>query len=507
MVRDTRGVKATGLQGDASVDVIEIIDDGTDAFGDRVPNTTIYDSGGPRWVGPVAALALIAIIGYGVATSASDNGAPQVVPASSTTAVPTTSPAPTTTVAAPLVPYYAADPPREFRVQFANIQDPQDAYYGGGSYQLWAKPDATAASESWFSVESFDGSGPGTFAMDSYRIQADQMSIAISRPPGGLSIAQFSPAGRASVSMTSFGLDENEIARVAQAVRIARNIIQFSDRAVVEGYELISTVQPWAVIQGIPVENLSYSDDGGPSAGFGIIVSQRHPSDESGSDLDRETALRFLLDNTVPFDVGGNDAIAGNVLGQDNYSLATWTAGDHIVTVSGSMPVAQLISIAQTVHEISSEEWSGVVFQAAGHRGDNNFGNYDQSDAVTISFGTDANAEPWTIEAASATYGDQHQIVWQWDRAGFGSETGDTAQITTVVDDKRTYVLAELPRAIAATAQLQVTRDGLDLILVPFADPYPDLDRTVSAYAFSEPTNFTAQIVGADGAVLAIWPS
>ena len=103
--------------------------------------------------------------------------------------------------------------------------------------------------------------------------------------------------------------------------------------------------------------------------------------------------------------------------------------------------------------------------------------------------------------------GDQHQIVWQWDGAGFGTYTGDTAKIISVVDDKRTYVFAALPRAIAATAHLQVARDGLDPISVPFADTTPALDRTVAAYAFSEPVTFDAQIVGIDGSVLADWPS
>ena len=103
---------------------------------------------------------------------------------------------------------------------------------------------------------------------------------------------------------------------------------------------------------------------------------------------------------------------------------------------------------------------------------------------MPVSFGTDSNGEPWKIEMATATFGDQHQIVWQWDGAGFGTYTGDNA-----------------------TAHLQVARDGLDPISVPFADPTPDLDRTVAAYAFSEPVTFDAQIVGIDGSVLADWPS
>ena len=503
-VRDTRGVRATGLQGDASAEIIEIIDDDTDAFGDRVPDATIHDSGGPRWVGPAAAVALVAIIGYGIATTASGGGAPSVAPAPSTTAL---SP-PTTVAAAPVVPYYAADPPPGMAVQSATMQQPQDNYYGPSTYQLWAQTGATAESGSWFSVESYPGSGPGTFAIDAYRMQADHLSLAVSRTSARQAVVQFSPAGKASVTMTASGLSDEDIVRIAQQIRVVRNLVQFSDTAVVEGYDMISTMQPWTVIQGIPVEQVFYAGSDNPFGGFGITVSQRHTATPGGSDINRETALRFLLDtDRTFFDVDGHNAIAGRVIGQGDFSLATWTSGDHIVTVSGSMPVDQLVEIAQTVHQISIDTWRGVVFQAAAHRGYDNFGNYEQSEPMPVAFGTDANGESWKIDLGIATFADHHQSFWQWDSAGFGTPAESDANITSVVDDRRTYVLAELPRAIATTAQLQVVREGVDPVLVPFAGLDPDIDRTYAAFAFSEPVAFSAQIIGADGSVLANWPS
>ena len=125
---------------------------------------------------------------------------------------------------------------------------------------------------------------------------------------------------------------------------------------------------------------------------------------------------------------------------------------------------------------------------------------------MPISFGTDANAEPWTINVAIANFGDQRQVSWQWDNGGFGTQINGSATITTLVQDTRTYVLADLPRAVASAAQLQILRDGFEPVLVPFADADPSFDRTFAAYAFSEPTTYTAQIIGADGAVLANWP-
>ena len=44
-------------------------------------------------------------------------------------------------------------------------------------------------------------------------------------------------------------------------------------------------------------------------------------------------------------------------------------------------------------------------------------------------------------------------------------------------------------------------------MIVPFIDTNPELSHTFAAYAFSEPTTYTAQVIGADGTVLATWPS
>ena len=59
--------------------------------------------------------------------------------------------------------------------------------------------------------------------------------------------------------MTASGLSDEDIVRIARQIRVVRNLVQFSDTAVVDGYDMISTMQPWTVIQGIPVEQIFYS--------------------------------------------------------------------------------------------------------------------------------------------------------------------------------------------------------------------------------------------------------
>src|SRR4029079_19788757 len=114
---------------------------------------------------------------YGVATSASSSSAPKVAPVTTIAHAPTTSqpPAPTTTVPAPLVPYYSADPPREYSLQNVQFDDAAErSVYSPrpGNYQLWA----TSGSTAWLSIETYTGGGLGV-AVDAYRVLAGTHSI------------------------------------------------------------------------------------------------------------------------------------------------------------------------------------------------------------------------------------------------------------------------------------------------------------------------------------------
>jgi hypothetical protein len=492
------------MRTDALPEIIEIIDDDVDPFGERSPNTTVHDTGGPRWVGPVAGAVLIALIGYGVVTSAS-SGAPKVAPITSTTLAPTTTQPTPTTVPPPPVPHFAIDPPREFSVAFVSTQEPH--VDSPGDYVLLATPGSTAGSGSWFSIEHSASGGGQIYAPDAYRIQSGERSIAIAHTPSGQTTAQFSPNGSAGVSITSFGRSDEDLIRLAESLEIDGKNVVFGDSSLVAGYEIVSSVSPWTAVQGIPVHQIYYTAGNDFTSSISVVVAMRPPTNRGGDPVDRQVALRYFFDHAAPFTVDGHAAVAGVVIGQRGWALATWTVGDHIVTVSATMPVPELIAIARTVHEVSSQEWDGMALQAAQHSGDNNFGVYEQTQPVPVSFGTDADGKPWTVTVSTATFPTQLQLSWEWGRSGLGTTAGDKAAINTLVSGRRTFVLADLPRSIAPpTAQLQITRVGLDPVLVPFIDANPDVDRTFAAYVFSEPMQYTAQIIGADGAVLAAWP-
>ena len=496
---------------DDDLAIIEIIDDDVDPFGDRATTTTVHDTGGPRWVGPVAAAALIALMAYGVATSGSSTGAPKVAPVVTTVPAPTTTSqpvAPTTTTAPQLVPYYAADPPTKFTLQSTQFENTPGIFRpdGLGTYELWATSDATASSGRWFSIETSSG-GESIYAPNAYRVQSGAQSIAISHSSSGQTIAQFAHGGSVGVTLTAFGWSDADLIALASSVTADQRAVHFNDRSLLTGLQLLSSVQPWLAVQGNPVEFVNYTDGQGFTGGINLTVAPRPAADQGGDTFDRQVALRFFfLDNAIPFDADGHVAVAGNVTGVKDFTLATWIAGDHIVTISGSLPVQQLIDIARTVHQVPAEVWAGMQLEA-GRNSSEGTSSPVASLPTPVSFGTDAASKAWQIDVLMFTFPTEQLVSWQWLGSGYGWGATDAPTINTVVEGQRTYVLADLPRSVAATAQLQINRDGVDPVTVPFNDAQPASDRTFAAYAFSEATTYTAQIIGADGAVLATWPS
>jgi hypothetical protein len=488
---------------DESLQIIEIIDEETDQFGDRSTAVAADDVGGPRWIAPLAVAALVGLIGYGVVTSG--HGSPKAAPAPSTSlATFTTSPPTTFDIgASPSVPYYAAQLPQGFSVRYAQDQPfPND--FGLIDYQLWATPDATATTGSWFSATTSPGA-PAVYATDSYRLQAGDLSIAVSHTVDEHTVAQFTLPGHTGVTVTSLGWSDDNLVRLASSMQADQSRLEFTDKWFTSDHQLISSAQPWLVVRGLPVEQIVYSSSQDLSDAVAVTIGQSPPGSTAPSADDREVALRFLLDDTTPIAVDGHSGVAGTVIGSGNYSIATWLDGGDIVTVGGTVPLPQLITIAQSVHQVPTSVWAGMQYQA-----DQNPPNVippDSTSALPVASGTDADSAPWAVQASVGHSGDHLKISWSW-----GTQTGettalDTAQINTVIDDNRTYVLADLPRAVAATAELHVLRQGLDPLVIPFTDIDPSLDRTFAAFAFTEPGQLTAQLVAPDGTILASWPS
>ena len=485
-------------------EIIEVIEDDLAVFGDAAPTNQVQGSEGRRYAGPIATAVLVALIGYGVATSATSNGASTAAPDTTTSTAAAAPRVPTTAILQPTVPYYAASPESAFTLQYANVQQLDHAPFLGYGYQLWATPGASASSGSWFSVTAYRGASR-VKVPNAHRVQTGTSSIAISHTPGGQAITQFTIEGRFGISIVSFGWTDDDLVRLAGSVQTDGASVAFTDSWFSSDYELLTSVQPWLTVQSIAAEQISYASTDDPAVNVVITVGKRLQTFEGGATPERQIALRFLLDRNTLFDVNGRSAVAGAIVGQRDDSMATWIDDDNVITVTAAMPLPRLIALARTVHQVSSAEWEGMKRQALGNAGAASRTLPVQ--AMSIASGVDATSQPWAVQVTLSSVGRQQQISWRWRENGFVSVADDSAQINTVVDDERTYVLADLPRETATTAHLRITLSGSDPVVVPFNDSSADTDHAFAAYAFSEPVAYTAQIVGVDGAVLAAWPA
>jgi hypothetical protein len=333
-------------------------------------------------------------------------------------------------------------------------------------------------------------------------VHTNRSSIAISHTTRGQSITHFTVDDRFGVAITSFGWTDGDLVRLAESVQTDGASVSFTDAWFASNHELLTSVQPWLTVQSIAGEQIRYESSDDPTANVVITVGKRLQTFEGGSTHEREIALRFLLDDSTLFDVNGVSAVAGTIVGHRDDVMATWIDDDNVITVTAAIPLPQLIDVARSVHRVSSTEWDGMkvraLINAKTHAASN------PTPSAQIAAGVDARLQPWSVEVTVSELGGQ-QIDWRWDGNGFVSVGDDSAHINTVVDNERTYVLADLPRLVATTARLLITRSGLDPVAVPFNDPGVDRDRTFAAYAFSEPGLYSAQIVGVDGDVLASW--
>lgn len=503
-------MKATGLQGDSPPEIIEILDDDINAFGDRASGgrRAGIDTGGPRWVAPTAVAALALLIVYGVVTSASTSSPPKVAAPPSTTApfVRTTTPTPTRrTVDPPIVPYYAANPPRQYTVEEVGIGGTAPIITSAPAYQLWSTENAVASSGAWFAIQ-VDSEAPPVATEDAFRVDAGGLPLVIAHT-GGHTVTRFTigPRQQFGVTITSFGWTDSDLTRLAQSVAFNGTAIAFNDSWFSADHQLVTSVSPVLSIESLPAERVTYLSSDGTT--LVLTVGQRLAPDAGGATFDRDSALRFMLDGATQFPVSGHLGVAGALVGSSDQSMATWIAGDDVVTVTAALPVDELIATAQTVHTITEGEWLGMKFQS--QRNNANHVHAFATDPHQVAQGTDPDLQQWTITETMSQFADIPTIQWAWSDDG-GHETRATAeaQIHTFVDGQRAYVLADLPHAVAdpASTELHVLRDGAEAVVVPFTNVDPDLDRAFAAFAFSEPLPYTAQIVGTDGTVLASWP-
>jgi hypothetical protein len=470
-------------------ELVEMIDDDWDVFGDHSFNRSSQKSEGARWVGPVAAIALLAIVGYGIATSAITS---------------TRAPAPT-------IPgliktqYYVADPPSGFEMYLAEGRDEGGAaardLSDGGPAQLWATVGASATTGSWFVVSRGSHHATGE---NSYRTIVDGIEVVFEHdPPTGQARLAFTKDGHA-LEITALGWIDRQLLRLVRSVSVDDSEIRFSDRFFATDHRHILDSDPMAAMFGLPVARVGYT------TGLPATLAQSFTITVGGDNIgDRSKVLKFALSSTTSFAVGDLAAIVGQSVADPTVSLAQWQDGERLITLQGNVGPKQLEAIAATVHKSSK----GAVRKQLDANAAPNAAAL-QAPPKTIASGMLGDGRPWTIQVSTRNPSNASGGYLWWI-----GQPGDSAQptesrislptgrptIETIVERGRTYVLAKVPLSMTG-AQLHVSPNGLPSTVSPLLPIDPSLADNFTATVFFDPVPFTARIVDSGGATIASWP-
>ena len=472
-------------------DLVEMIDDDVDLFGDRARVAPLKEPRGsaPRWVGPVAAAALLAVVGYNVVSSA-------------ISATPKTKREPNTVEP----DYFVADAPAGFGLYLAEDRGAAGGtgtaadFAGGDPAQLWATVDASATTGSWFVISQGTHHATGR---NSYRTIVDGFEVVIEHdPPSGQSRVSFTKDGQ-PLEITSFGWVDRQLVRLVRSVSVASSVIRFSNPFFTTDHRQLLEVDPATALFGQPASRVGYSTAVPPALAqhFTITVAADHTTD-------RATVTRFALTGVSPLKLGDRSAIVGRSSADPTMAVVQWNDGKRLITVEGNLAPDQLSTVAKTIHQGSSSE---VQKQLGSTRAIQAL----QTPPDTIASGMLADGWAWAIQVSVAPSRDRNPNGYLW----WIAQPSDSIRpseirpslpagaptIETMVEHGRTYVVAKVPRAMTGSV-LHINPTGLPTTLSPLFDVDAKFADEFTATVFDEPVPFTAQIVDRDGTTVAFWP-
>jgi hypothetical protein len=466
--------------------IVEIIDDDSDIFHDHPANTSTFDSSGRRWIGPAAALALLAVIGYGVVTSASVTGPPKVAAPAGTAAIASTT---LTRALAYVRPeFYVADLPAGYTMQSVESIAPDgvSAEIGvTGPAELWATEGAGGTNGTWFVVS--DGTRHAT-GRNSNRDVVGEMEVVIEHDPESRqSRLTFTKDGH-HLEITAFGWADRQLKRLAKSVSVDGNAITFADMFFTTDHRRVLTADPMQTLLGFAVARVTYVN----------VAADQHLTITVGAlaAIDDTVPASFSLTDAQNFPAGSKPELVGRSLDDPSVTLVQWHENHRTITLTGNLSRADMIALLPSVHASPGSVpplTSQLVVSGS---------------VVTIGSGMLGDGYASTMAVDADISGGYVWMVGQPDTSleRQRSHAGPGPSIETLVERGRTYVFAKAPRS-TATQHLRVFRNGQPTVETDLSDISPKFPDMFAAYVFLEPVPFNADIIDSDGHVLASWPT
>ncbi len=382
-----------------------------------------------------------------------------------------------------------------------DVYNPAD-FAPKGEAEMWATPDATATTGSWFVVSRGPQHATGR---NSNRMIVDGIEVVFEHDPAsGQTRLSFTKNGN-EMSITAFGWIDRQLVRLVKSVNVDDQSIRFSDGFFTADHQRVLQADPMSALFGAPVARVGYT------TGLPLALADHFTVTVAGDNVEHESEVaKFALTNAVSFTVGDLPAIVGLSAADPTTSIAQWKDGDRLITVEGNIDPARMVATASAVHASRSDAVHRQLAEQSPASLDPR-----QAGEKTVVSGMLADGVPWVIQVDRRTDDptDSGYTWWigqpdgtrePWQTRPRGPDDGPT--IDTFVEHGRTYVLASIPRSMDG-AELHVAPTGLPSIVTRLHDVDATLPGEFAASVFLQPVPFTARIIDANGTTVAFWPT
>ncbi|MEK7425257.1 MAG: hypothetical protein AAB131_15610 [Actinomycetota bacterium] len=487
------------------------------------------DADAPRsaWLGALAGVVVTALVVGGVIAAApwssGPDGAPPATTAPSTSIVPTTTPA--TTAGEPTLSEQLGGAPVDpvgwvlddtgTELAFAGAYSDPNASSSRGPDEdridLWATPGATRTTGRWMAISSMIGqAGYEPLVADAIRLDVAGGPALLTAAGDATFSLLFTGADGTPYEIVGFGLTLDELVHVAGTVTMDHSTIVYGGLDAPGGPldpldQLISTSSPWGGLGGAFGGFAEASSDYYDSRAERFVFVQRGPV-TPGTDV----LASFVLSGggmsnlgpggsmTIVTTAGDARTIAVGVLsnapGGSPQSVVRFVEDGQQITLLGwGTSLSALVELASRVHQATSEEWTRLVIesQQAFNVGSPN------STVTQLGGGTLADGRAWQ----STGDGKWLQI--------YGEHFGSQVRLTDrPMPDLRVYSTPTASFVVATSAwpgtavTLRVTVHDQAPVEVPLVE-VGDTRRLMAVHGFSETGAFGAELLDADGTVVA----
>lgn len=407
-----------------------------------------------------------------------------------------------------------------------------DGYAIEGQVILFAGADATSADGPWLAIEV---TGTGDAAMTAETTAATIVGGGGGGGGGGDGPAPLSPVDINGVKATrgttfegadsiSFRTNAGEDVRIASrgvsaetAVAVARalqfNVDGDGDGGIGLGIgasdltddlppiyrssgtgNLASAAAGFDFQSGYAPVSAYYTDGGDGNVSLGVAAIDR---DGTGNPLD---VARVLLVDPVETTVDDLPAVVGT--NSTDQTVMTWVTGDHVVTLTGTITVEAMATMAASVRPATVAEWDELIDISQ-------FGGVDArtaANSLLVGAGDFQDRSDWSVVAATSDGPDGDggiEVCLEAQYQAFCDPVGlDELPMLTATARTQRYVgiIAVMPPG-SDGAMLRITR-GTDVTDIALAD-IASLPGPGAGWAAEATTAFTAELVEANGTVLA----